>query len=130
VKPITTSTQWRSLPTQKPTRKDHESPRNHPKPQEDRGRHKKRPCLLNGPERIGSFDKYIWDFVGGKQKVNTFTSYKEMPAETEESRIMSKDLKKRGFTFVGPTICYAYMQAAGLVNDHLTKCYRWREVQK
>jgi DNA-3-methyladenine glycosylase I len=53
-----------------------------------------------------------------------------MPAETEESRAMSKDLKKRGFTFVGPTICYAYMQAAGLVNDHLTKCYRWKEVQE
>jgi DNA-3-methyladenine glycosylase I len=78
----------------------------------------------------GTFDKYIWTFVDGKQKVNTFTTFKEMPAETDESRTMSKDLKKRGFNFVGPTICYAYMQAAGLVNDHLTKCYRWKEVQR
>jgi len=78
----------------------------------------------------GTFDKYIWGFVGGKQRLNSFTSFKEMPAETEESRAMSKDLKKRGFIFVGPTICYAYMQAAGLVNDHLTKCYRWKEVQR
>lgn len=81
-------------------------------------------------KEFGSFDGYIWGFVGGKQKINGYTSFKEMPAETDESRAMSKDLKKRGFTFVGPTICYAYMQAAGLVNDHLTKCYRWKEVQR
>jgi len=80
-------------------------------------------------KELGTFDSYIWGFVGGKQRVNYFTSFKEMPAETEESRAMSKELKKRGFTFVGPTICYAYMQAAGLVNDHLIKCYRWKEVQ-
>ena len=78
----------------------------------------------------GSFDSYIWGFVGGKQKVNSFTSFSEMPAETDESRAMSADLRRRGFSFVGPTICYAYMQSAGLVNDHLTKCFRWREVQR
>jgi DNA-3-methyladenine glycosylase I len=81
-------------------------------------------------KEFGSFDNYIWRFVGGTQKVNIFTGFKEMPTETEESHAMSKDLKRRGFTFVGPTICYAYMQAAGLVNDHLTKCYRWKEVQE
>lgn len=86
--------------------------------------------FLEVQREFGSFDAYIWGFVGGIQRVNVFTSFKEMPAETEESRAMSKDLKKRGFTFVGPTICYAYMQAAGLVNDHLTKCYRWKEVQE
>ena len=86
--------------------------------------------FLEVQREFGSFDNYIWGFVGGIQRVNVFTSFKEMPAETEESRAMSKDLKKRGFTFVGPTICYAYMQAAGLVNDHLTKCYRWKEVQE
>jgi DNA-3-methyladenine glycosylase I len=87
-------------------------------------------AFLEVQKEFGSFDKYIWGFVGGKPNVNVYTSFKEMPAETEESRAMSKDLKKRGFTFVGPTICYAYMQAAGLVNDHLTKCYRWKEVQR
>jgi DNA-3-methyladenine glycosylase I len=81
-------------------------------------------------KEFGTFDSYIWGFVGGKQRVNSFTSFKEMPAETEDSSVMSKDLKKKGFTFVGPTICYAYMQAAGLVNDHLTKCHRWKEVQE
>jgi DNA-3-methyladenine glycosylase I len=87
-------------------------------------------AFLGVQREFGSFDAYIWGFVGGKQRVNAYTSFKEMPAETEESRAMSRDLKKRGFTFVGPTICYAYMQAAGMVNDHLTKCYRWKEVQR
>jgi DNA-3-methyladenine glycosylase I len=87
-------------------------------------------AFLAVQKEFGTFDSYIWGFVGGKQRVNSFASFKEMPAETEDSGAMSKDLKKRGFTFVGPTICYAYMQAAGLVNDHLTKCYRWKEVQE
>jgi DNA-3-methyladenine glycosylase I len=87
-------------------------------------------AFLTIQKEFGTFDKYIWGFIGGKQRVNSYTSFKEMPAETEESLAMSKDLKRRGFTFIGPTICYAYMQAAGLVNDHLTKCYRWKEVQK
>ena len=86
-------------------------------------------AFLDVQKEYGSFDKYIWGFVGGRQRINTFTSFAEMPSETEESRALSRDLKIRGFTFVGPTICYAYMQAAGLVNDHLTKCYRWKEVQ-
>jgi len=87
-------------------------------------------AFLKVQKEFGSFDTYIWGFVGGKPKINTYTTFKDMPTETEESRAMSKDIKKWGFTFVGPTICYAYMQAAGLVNDHLTKCYRWEEVQR
>ncbi len=76
----------------------------------------------------GSFDRYLWDFVGGKPIKNRWQTMKELPAETAESRTLSKDLRKRGFTFVGPTICYAFMQAAGLVNDHLVGCYRYRQV--
>jgi DNA-3-methyladenine glycosylase I len=73
---------------------------------------------------FGSFDAYIWRFVGGKTIVNQFTAMSQIPAVTPEAEAMSKDLKKRGFTFVGPTICYAMMQASGMVNDHLTTCWR------
>lgn len=73
---------------------------------------------------FGSFSAYIWQFVGGKPKVNCPATLQEVPAETEESRAMSKALKKRGFGFVGPTICYAFMQACGLVNDHTISCFR------
>jgi DNA-3-methyladenine glycosylase I len=72
----------------------------------------------------GSFDNYIWSFTGGKPVVNHWKSLAEMPARTPLSDIISKDLKKRGFTFVGSTICYAFMQAAGIVNDHLVHCFR------
>jgi len=75
-------------------------------------------------EEFGSFDKYIWGFVGGKTLVNHFKSHDELPAKTSLSDRVSKDLKKRGFSFVGSTIIYAYMQAAGLVNDHTTDCFR------
>jgi DNA-3-methyladenine glycosylase I len=78
---------------------------------------------------FGSFDAYIWQFVGGKPKVNTWKTMAEIPAQTEESIILSKDLKKRGFNFVGPTIVYAHMQATGMVNDHTTDCYRYLECQ-
>jgi DNA-3-methyladenine glycosylase I len=74
----------------------------------------------------GSFDRYVWGFVGGRPIRNRWTSLKDVPAETAESRALSKDLRRRGFTFVGPTICYAFMQATGLVNDHLTSCFRYR----
>ena len=76
-------------------------------------------------DEMGSFDRHLWSFVGGRPLQNRRASMKEVPAETEESRAMSKDLKKRGFTFVGPTICYAFMQAAGLVNDHVATCFRY-----
>ena len=79
---------------------------------------------------FGSFGKYIWDFVGGEPVVNRWKSLKELPARTEISDAMSTDLKERGFGFVGSTICYAYMQAAGLVNDHLVRCYRHAECVK
>jgi DNA-3-methyladenine glycosylase I len=77
---------------------------------------------------FGSFDRYIWRFVGGKPIVNRRRSLKEIPATTAESDAMSRDLKKRGFTFVGSTICYAFMQAVGMVNDHVATCFRRRQV--
>src|SRR5262245_4463471 len=76
----------------------------------------------------GSFADYIWAFVDGKPVKNAWTSPREVPAETPQSRRMSKDLSHRGFKFVGPTICYAFMQAVGLVNDHVTGCFRYRQV--
>lgn len=83
---------------------------------------------LKTQAEFGTFDRYIWSFVGGKPKVNAWKSLKEVPPETAESRAMSKDLLKRGFKFVGPTICYAYMQATGMVNDHITDCFRYEAV--
>ena len=77
---------------------------------------------------FGSFNRYIWRFVGGKPMRNSRRSIKDVPASTPESDAMSKDLKKRGFRFVGSTICYAFMQATGMVNDHLVTCFRYREV--
>ena len=79
-------------------------------------------------EERGSLDAYLWDFVGGAPIENSRRSVGEIPAETAESRAMSKDLKRRGFRFVGPVVCYAFMQAAGLVNDHVVSCFRYREV--
>jgi DNA-3-methyladenine glycosylase I len=73
-------------------------------------------------------NEYLWSFVGGRPKVNGWRTIAEIPAETEESRAMSKELKGRGFRFVGPTVCYAFMQATGLVNDHTVDCFRYREV--
>ena len=85
-------------------------------------------AFLAVQKEFGSFDTYIWQFVGGKQKQNAWKSLKQIPSKTPESDVMSKDLIRRGFRFVGPTICYAFMQAAGVVNDHLTDCFRYREV--
>jgi DNA-3-methyladenine glycosylase I len=87
-------------------------------------------AFLKVQKEFGSFDKYIWQFVGGKTRRNKWKTLKQIPCESAESRAMSKDLKSRGFTFVGPTICYAYMQAAGMVNDHLVSCFRHKEVGK
>ncbi len=81
-------------------------------------------------EEFGSFDEYSWRFVGGEQKVNQFTSMDQMPATSKESDAFSKDLKHRGFKFVGSTIIYAHMQAVGMVNDHLTHCFRYHEVME
>ena len=77
-------------------------------------------------EEFGSFDRYIWQFVGGKPRVNKRRSLRQVPARTAESDAMSKDLKRRGFKFVGSTICYAFMQAVGMVNDHVVDCFRYQ----
>ena len=81
-------------------------------------------------EEFGTFDAYIWRFVGGKPKQNAWRGHQTIPARTPESDAMSKDLQRRGFTFVGSTICYAFMQAVGMVNDHLTTCFRYRQVRR
>ena len=85
--------------------------------------------FLEIQKEFGSFDKYIWQFVNHKTIKNKFKSLNEIPASTKESDLMSKDLKKRGFRFVGPTICYAFMQAVGMVNDHLTDCFRYNKIK-
>lgn len=87
-------------------------------------------AFLAVQEEFGSFNDYIWRFVGGTQKHNSWKKLSDCPATTPESDAMSKDLKRRGFTFVGSTICYAFMQAVGMVNDHLTSCYRYRQIMK
>lgn len=86
-------------------------------------------AFLRVQKEFGSFDRYIWQFVGGRTRQNRWTRVGQIPAETPESRAMSRDLKQRGFRFVGPTICYAYMQAAGMVNDHLVDCFRHKQVK-
>ena len=80
-------------------------------------------------KEAGSFDAYIWQFVGGRPRQNTWCTLQEIPARTAQSDAMSKDLKKRGFSFVGSTICYAFMQTTGMVNDHTTDCFRYAEVE-
>jgi len=85
-------------------------------------------AFLAVQKESGSFDRYIWQFIGGTPKQNRWQRMEQVPARTPESDAMSKDLLKRGFTFVGSTICYAFMQAVGMVNDHLVQCGRYREV--
>jgi len=87
-------------------------------------------AFLDVQKEHGSFDAYVWRFVDGKPRVNTWTALGQVPASTPQSDAMSKDLKKRGFRFVGSTICYAFMQATGMVNDHATSCFRYRQVAK
>jgi len=85
-------------------------------------------AFLRVQAEFGSFDAYMWRFVGGQPKINAWRTLSEIPAETDESRAMSRDLKARGFSFVGPTICYAHMQAVGMVNDHTTDCFRYAQL--
>lgn len=85
-------------------------------------------ATLRVQEEFGSLDAYVWSFVGGSPKQNQWRSLPELPAQTPESREMSKDLKRRGYRFVGPTICYAFMQAVGLVNDHVVACFRHEQL--
>src|SRR5579864_5258735 len=86
-------------------------------------------AFLKVQEEFGSFDAYIWQFAGGSPIVNAWRSAKQVPASTPQSDAMSKALKKRGFSFVGTTICYAFMQAVGMVNDHLTSCFRYAQLR-
>jgi DNA-3-methyladenine glycosylase I len=85
-------------------------------------------AFLAVQDEFGSFDRFQWQFVGGRPKRNTWTSVKQVPARTPESDALSQALRQRGFTFVGSTICYAHMQAVGMVNDHTTDCFRYRAV--
>jgi len=87
-------------------------------------------AFLSVQKEFGPFDAYIWEFVGGKPRDNKIKTLKDIPAKTSVSDAMSKDLKKRGFKFVGSTICYAFMQAVGMVNDHETKCFRYKPLSK
>ncbi|MFO1518784.1 MAG: DNA-3-methyladenine glycosylase I [bacterium] len=87
-------------------------------------------AFLAVQKEFGTFDRYIWQFVGGKTLRNQWKELKQIPARSKESDAMSKDLKRRGFNFVGSTICYAFMQAAGLVDDHLVDCFRYRKPKK
>jgi DNA-3-methyladenine glycosylase I len=87
-------------------------------------------AFLNVQREYGSFDEFIWQFTGGRPVQNRWTTIKQIPVRTPQSDAMSRALKTRGFSFVGSTICYAFMQAAGMVNDHLVECYRHKEVGK
>ena len=86
--------------------------------------------VLEVQEEFGTLDYYLWEFVGGAPIVGRWRTLSDLPSETRESRAMGKVLKRRGFRFVGPTVCYACMQAAGLVNDHVTSCFRYRELSR
>jgi DNA-3-methyladenine glycosylase I len=85
-------------------------------------------AFLGVQDEHGSFDDYIWQFVGGAPIINTWKAESEIPAETPLSKALSKDLRRRGFGFVGPVVCYSQLQATGLVMDHITECFRWREL--
>ncbi len=87
-------------------------------------------AFLKVQEEFGSFDRYVWQFVGGKPRQNRRRAMKQVPASTKESDAMSKDMKRRGFNFVGSTICYAFMQAVGMVNDHWIDCFRYKQVSQ
>jgi DNA-3-methyladenine glycosylase I len=86
-------------------------------------------AFLDVQKEFGTFDKYIWSFVGGRPRQNALKSMRDLPARTPESDALSKDLKRRGFKFVGSTICYAFMQAVGMVNDHLVECFRHAQLR-
>ena len=87
-------------------------------------------AMLKVQKEFGSFDRYIWSFVNHKSIIHRWKSAKDIPATSPESDTMSQDMKKRGFSFCGTTICYAFMQAAGLVNDHLIRCFRYKQIPR
>jgi DNA-3-methyladenine glycosylase I len=86
-------------------------------------------AFLRVQKEFGSFERYLWQFIGGKPKINSWKASQKLPASTAESDAMSKDLKRRGFKFVGSTICYAFMQAVGMVNDHAVTCFRYKQLR-
>jgi DNA-3-methyladenine glycosylase I len=87
-------------------------------------------AFLEVQREFGTFDAYVWRFVGGRARINRWRSMRQLPARTVESDALSKDLKKRGFNFVGSTICYAFMQAVGMVNDHMVGCFRYKTLSR
>jgi DNA-3-methyladenine glycosylase I len=87
-------------------------------------------AFLAVQEEFGSFDAYLWGFVGGRPKVNRWRTLREIPSQTPEAEVLSRDLKSRGFKFVGPTSCYAFMQSVGLVNDHTVDCFRYAQISE
>jgi DNA-3-methyladenine glycosylase I len=87
-------------------------------------------AFLEVQREFASFDAYVWRFVEGRARHNGWKSVADVPAETDTARALSRDLKRRGFRFVGPTICYAFMQATGMVNDHTVSCFRWRQLRR
>lgn len=87
-------------------------------------------CILALKQQGTSFSEFVWSFVDGKCQQNNFQTMQDVPASTETSKAMSKSLKKQGFSFVGPTTCYAFMQASGMVNDHITSCFRYKQLSK
>lgn len=86
-------------------------------------------AFLTVQKEFGSFDSYVWDFVGGAPKINRWNEFRKIPARTAESDALSADLKRRGFRFIGTTICYAFMQAVGMVNDHIVDCFRYNQLR-
>ena len=86
-------------------------------------------AFLRVQQEFGSFDRYVWEFVGGEPRVNRWRTLRDIPSRTAESDALSKDLLRRGFKFVGSTICYAFMQAVGMVNDHTVDCFRWEQLR-
>jgi DNA-3-methyladenine glycosylase I len=87
-------------------------------------------AFLKVQDELGSFEAFVWPFVGGRPRLNTWTSLGEIPAVTPEAEALARELKRRGFSFLGPTVAYAHMQATGLVNDHIVSCFRHRELQE
>ena len=87
-------------------------------------------AFLEVQKEFGAFERFIWSLVGNKTRQNHLRSLKQLPPQTPDSEAMSRELKKRGFRFVGPTICYAFMQAVGMVNDHLVDCFRYKEISR
>ena len=100
-----------------------------PQPAEGRSRPSRTRARRSRAEGVGSLDAYLWGLAGGSPTVNRWRTLGDLPAKRTVSRAMSKDLKRRGFRFVGPTVCYAFMQAIGMVNDHVIDCYRWKELR-